>query len=82
MQERRRPVGEKRPGKLVDHDDQNVRLHVGFLTGNGFLDVVMPWLDHGIHSATVEVSCDVTAWIAGSSPAMTTSVGDSLLLVV
>jgi len=30
--------------------------------------VVMPWLDHGIHSVTVEAGASVTEWIAGSSP--------------
>ncbi|MBA3518975.1 MAG: hypothetical protein H0T75_15365 [Rhizobiales bacterium] len=37
--------------------------------------VVMPWLDHGIHSVTAEAGASVTEWIAGSSPAMTTSKG-------
>jgi hypothetical protein len=34
--------------------------------------VVMPWLDHGIHSVTLQVVATGTEWIAGSSPAMTT----------
>src|SRR5688572_22284248 len=34
--------------------------------------VVMPWLDHGIHSPAVATSPTATDWIAGSSPAMTT----------
>jgi hypothetical protein len=39
--------------------------------------VVIPWLDHGIHSVTLGTSLTVTEWIAGSSPAMTTSKGEA-----
>jgi hypothetical protein len=45
---------------------------ISFLSGDGFPDVVMPWLDHGIHAVTAEGSFNVMEWIAGSSPAMTT----------
>jgi hypothetical protein len=34
--------------------------------------VVMPGLDPGIHSVTLEADLTATEWIAGSSPAMTT----------
>jgi hypothetical protein len=34
--------------------------------------VVMPWLDHGIHSVALAFLADPAEWIAGSSPAMTT----------
>jgi len=37
------------------------------------LIVVTPWLDHGIHSITASAGCDAPEWIAGSSPAMTTT---------
>jgi hypothetical protein len=35
----------------------------------------MPWLDHGIHSVTVEKAMSVLEWMPGSSPGMTTNVG-------
>jgi hypothetical protein len=28
--------------------------------------VVMPWLDHGIHTVTLAVATPVTEWLAGS----------------
>jgi hypothetical protein len=37
--------------------------------------VVMPGLDPGIHSVALRTSSSVTEWIAGSSPAMTTTMG-------
>jgi hypothetical protein len=37
--------------------------------------VVTPGLDPGIHSVALAALMAVTEWIAGSSPAMTTSLG-------
>ena len=48
------------------------------MAGNASPVVVMPWLDHGIHSVTLIAATAVTEWMAGSSsgstrgPAMTT----------
>ena len=38
--------------------------------------VVMPGLDLGIHSVTLALAATATEWIAGSSPAMTTTVAE------
>jgi hypothetical protein len=37
--------------------------------------VVMPGFDPGIHSGARAITATVTAWIAGSSPAMWTGLG-------
>jgi hypothetical protein len=52
-------------GKVIRHGRGNTSI------------VVMPGLDPGIHSVAVDNWMRVTEWIAGSSPAMTTTVGAS-----
>jgi hypothetical protein len=41
------------------------------MKGQSLRFVVMPWLDHRIHSAAAPSRADSTEWIAGSTPAMT-----------